>query len=161
MTSEVVEPFPEAQFTNERVSFITDDIIVQRYVEIEGHLRKVVAVVKMRGSEHATDFRTYNLTATGAVLSESLSEYHGVTTGTPTFDGERQDDSHGLTKEEESLLDALIRLRSASAEKLVKQTGMSAKTVRQGIARLIALRFIDKDGAKGDTYRAVARPSGT
>jgi DNA-binding MarR family transcriptional regulator len=115
----------------------------------------------MRGSEHATDFRTYNLTATGAVLSESLSEYHGVTTGTPTFDGERQDDSHGLTKEEESLLDALMRLRSASAEKLVKQTGMSAKIVRQRLARLAALGFIDKDGAKGDTYRAVARPSGT
>ena len=46
--------------TSERVSFITDDIIVQRFVEIDGALEKVLAVVKMRGSEHATDFRTYH-----------------------------------------------------------------------------------------------------
>jgi circadian clock protein KaiC len=84
MTAEVIEPFPGGQFTSERVSFVTDDIIVQRYVEIEGHLKKVVAVVKMRGSAHATDFRAYDLTATGAVLGESLSGYDGVTTGVPT-----------------------------------------------------------------------------
>jgi hypothetical protein len=41
--------------------------------------------VKMRGSEHATDFRSYTLTATGAVMGESLSGYHGITTGVPTL----------------------------------------------------------------------------
>ena len=86
MTAEVVEAFADGRFTSERVSFVTDDIIVQRYVEIEGHLRKVLAVVKMRGSDHATDFRAYDLTATGAVMAESLSGYHGITTGVPTRD---------------------------------------------------------------------------
>ena len=85
MTAEIIEPFPRGQFTTERVSFVTDDIIVQRYVEIAGHLEKVVAVVKMRGSSHDTDFRGYTLTATGAVLGESLAEYHGITTGVPTL----------------------------------------------------------------------------
>ena len=85
MTAEVIEAFPEVRFTNERVSFVTDNIIVQRYVEIEGHLRTVLAVVKMRGSEHATDFRIYNLTANGAVMGESLVAYHGITTGVPTL----------------------------------------------------------------------------
>src|SRR6185503_13983204 len=36
MTAEVIEAFPEGRFTEERVSFVTDDILVQRYVEIEG-----------------------------------------------------------------------------------------------------------------------------
>jgi circadian clock protein KaiC len=85
MTAEVIEAFPDGRFTSERVSFVTDDIVVQRYVEIEGHLQKVVAVVKMRGSEHATDFRTYELTATGAVIGDSLEGYHGITTGVPTL----------------------------------------------------------------------------
>ena len=85
MTAEVIEAFPEVRFTNERVSFVTDDIIVQRYIEIEGHLRTVLAVVKMRGSDHATDFRIYNLTADGAVIGESLVAYHGITTGVPTL----------------------------------------------------------------------------
>ena len=57
MTAEVVDANPGLGSRSERVSFITDDIIVQRYVEIDGHLEKVLAVMKMRGSDHATDFR--------------------------------------------------------------------------------------------------------
>jgi circadian clock protein KaiC len=87
MTAEVIDAFPDFRFTTERVSFITDDIIVQRYVEINGHLEKVVAVVKMRGSEHSTDFRTYDLSSEGASIGKSLIGYHGITTGIPEFVG--------------------------------------------------------------------------
>ena len=87
MTAEVIDVFPDFRFTTERVSFITDDIIVQRYVEIDGHLQKVVAVVKMRGSEHSTDFRKYDLTPTGASIGAALTDYHGITTGVPKFVG--------------------------------------------------------------------------
>jgi circadian clock protein KaiC len=89
MTAEVVDPYPGIRFTSERVSFITDDIFVQRYVEIEGRLQKVLAIVKMRGSDHATDFRSYELTPDGAVMGKSLTEYHGITTGVPDFVGPR------------------------------------------------------------------------
>ncbi|MEO7084128.1 MAG: ATPase domain-containing protein [Gemmatimonadaceae bacterium] len=84
MTAEVIEAFADGRFTTDRVSFVTDDIVVQRYVEIGGHLQKVLAVVKMRGSDHATDFRKYSITATGAVVGDSLTEYTGITTGVPT-----------------------------------------------------------------------------
>jgi circadian clock protein KaiC len=83
MTDEVVDAYPGGRFTHERVSFITDDILAQRYVEIDGHLQKVLSVVKMRGSEHATDFRTYRLTVEGAEMGESLTNYHGIMTGIP------------------------------------------------------------------------------
>jgi circadian clock protein KaiC len=85
MTAEVIEAFPGGRFTSDRVSFVTDDILVQRYVEIDGHLRKVLAVVKMRGSDHATDFRIYELTGKGAIIGESLAGYNGITTGVPTL----------------------------------------------------------------------------
>ena len=87
MTAEVLEPFAGSQFTTERVSFVTDDIVVQRYVEIAGELRKVLAVVKMRGSGHSTSFRAYDLTPDGAVMGDDLSEYHGISTGVPSRDG--------------------------------------------------------------------------
>ena len=83
MTDEVIDAYPGGRFTHERVSFITDDILAQRYVEIDGHLEKVLSVVKMRGSEHATDFRTYRLTVDGAQMGESLTKYHGITSGIP------------------------------------------------------------------------------
>ena len=83
MTAEVVEPFPGGVFTSERVSFVTDDIIVQRYVEIDGALQKVVAVIKMRGSAHSADFRLYDLTPRGAQIGATLADYSGITTGVP------------------------------------------------------------------------------
>jgi len=85
MTAEVIHPFPDAPFTSEKVSFITDEIIIQRYVEIEGELRRVMAVIKMRGSDHSHEFRTYELTGNGVVVGESLTEYDGIITGVPTL----------------------------------------------------------------------------
>lgn len=85
MTAEVAEGFSEARFTTERVSFITDEIIVQRYIELEGELRRVMAVIKMRGSEHSHEFRTYDVTAEGVVIGAALTEYDGIITGVPTL----------------------------------------------------------------------------
>jgi circadian clock protein KaiC len=89
MTAEVSEAFREARFTSENVSFITDEIIVQRYVEIEGELGRVMAVIKMRGSEHTHEFRRYEVTPTGVVVGDSLKEYDGIITGVPTLRAKR------------------------------------------------------------------------
>jgi circadian clock protein KaiC len=85
MTAEVSEAFREARFTSENVSFITDEIIVQRYVEIEGELRRVMAVIKMRGSDHSHEFRLYEVTTKGVIVGDSLKEYDGLITGVPTL----------------------------------------------------------------------------
>jgi circadian clock protein KaiC len=83
MTNEVGGPRADMSFTGERVSFITDDIIIQRYVELEGELRTVLGVVKMRGSRHSRDFREYTITPGGAVIGRSLTEYRRIMTGFP------------------------------------------------------------------------------
>ncbi len=81
MTVEVGVSFTALQFSPDLISFLTDDIILQRYVEIEGELRKVLAVVKMRGSGHSTVLRQYEVTANGLVLGEALRDYTGIVTG--------------------------------------------------------------------------------
>ena len=85
MTAEVPEGFADVRFTSEKVSFITDEIIVQRYVEIEGELLRVMAVIKVRGSDHSHEFRTYTITANGVVVGDPLKEYDGIITGVPTL----------------------------------------------------------------------------
>lgn len=85
MTAEVPEGFADARFTSEKVSFITDEIIVQRYVEIEGELLRVMAVIKVRGSDHSHEFRTYTINANGVVVGDPLKEYDGIITGVPTL----------------------------------------------------------------------------
>jgi circadian clock protein KaiC len=85
MTAEVSEAFSEARFTTEKVSFITDEIIVQRYIEMKGELRRVMAVIKMRGSNHSHEFRIYEVTTKGVIVGDSLTEYDGIITGVPTL----------------------------------------------------------------------------
>jgi circadian clock protein KaiC len=84
MTAEVVEGFPAVHVLSEKVSFITDDILLQRFVEIEGELHRVISVVKMRGSDHSKAFLTYDITAAGARVGAPLTNYHGILTGIPT-----------------------------------------------------------------------------
>ena len=55
MTCEVVESFGDLKFTPHAISFLTDVIIVQRYIELEGRLQKMLSVVKMRRSKHSDE----------------------------------------------------------------------------------------------------------
>ena len=83
MTAEVVEGFLDVRFTAEKVSFITDEIIIQRYVEIEGEIKRVMAVIKMRGSEHSHMIRLYELTSEGVSVGGELTQYDGIILGVP------------------------------------------------------------------------------
>ena len=81
MILESVSPSAEVGITGERVSFITDDIVVQRYVEVDGALERAVAVIKMRGSAHGTEFRHYTISDKGAIIGEPFSKVHGIVSG--------------------------------------------------------------------------------
>jgi circadian clock protein KaiC len=81
MTTEVPVSFTDLQFSPDLISFLTDDIILQRYVEVNGHLQNVIAVVKMRGSAHSTELRAYEVTEHGLVLGEALTDSVGIVTG--------------------------------------------------------------------------------
>jgi circadian clock protein KaiC len=89
-TVEVEDSFTALQFSHYTVSFLTDDIIRLRYVEIDGQLRKVMVVIKMRGGNHSKDIREYVITDTGVVVIKPRStDYEGLTTGIPTRSGPR------------------------------------------------------------------------
>lgn len=83
LTIEVVDAGEGFLFTKYNVSFLTDAIIVQRFVEIDGRIQKVLAVVKMRGSSHSHEFRAFEITASGVQLGEPLHGYTGISTGHP------------------------------------------------------------------------------
>src|SRR5687768_17226477 len=61
-TVEVEDTFTGLPFSHYTISFLTDDIIRFRYVEIDGQLRKVLVVIKMRGGNHSKDIREYVIT---------------------------------------------------------------------------------------------------
>ncbi len=83
LTTELTESFTEMRLSAHGTSFLTDGIILQRYVEIDGSLRKVMTVVKMRASDHAKDFREYEVTDRGLVVGDVLRGHPGILTGAP------------------------------------------------------------------------------
>jgi circadian clock protein KaiC len=90
-TVEVEDSFTSLQFSHYAISFLTDDIIRLRYVEIDGQLRKVMVVIKMRGGNHSKDIREYVITNKGVVvIHPRRTDYYGLTTGIPKRTGPRE-----------------------------------------------------------------------
>jgi circadian clock protein KaiC len=81
MTAEVPNSFTNLNLSPNLVSFLSDSIILQRYVELDGHLTKVMTVVKMRGSKHSTELRGYEVGKHGLILGPALTDYTGIITG--------------------------------------------------------------------------------
>jgi circadian clock protein KaiC len=161
MTYEVAGGYPEVLVAKEKVFFVTDDIIVQHFVEIDGALRKVLAIHKMRGSNHSHEFRTFEITENGAVVGGPLRNYHGITTGTPkrllrsslpAYDG--------LTEREASVLDMLVRVGNATPEFLAARIGMLPTDLTPTLTRLEELGYAKLTKEGGDSYRAVAQVGG-
>jgi circadian clock protein KaiC len=72
------------KFSRYAISFLTDEMIRLRYVEIDGQLRKVMVVIKMRGGNHSKDIREYIITDKGGiVIGPRQTDYDGLTTGIP------------------------------------------------------------------------------
>jgi circadian clock protein KaiC len=157
-TVEVVGEGHGLQLTGHQVSFLTDDILSQRYVEIEGQLRKALVVVKMRGSAHSREFRTYELSASGVQLGESLRDYDGIISGMPSRQPRDPLPAHpGLTESEVLVLEVLIRSGPLTPAEIARQTGVPPDGIERLLDRLVELLYASR---KAGRFKAEARPSG-
>lgn len=85
-TVELDESFTEFRFSHYMVSFLADDIIRLRYIDLDGVLRRILTVVKMRDSQHSKDICEYEITAKGVVLTgRRLNKYRALITGIPAY----------------------------------------------------------------------------
>src|SRR4029078_9883730 len=66
-TVEVEESFTSMGLSNFPISFLSDDILRLRYISINGQMRKMLLVVKVRGSAHSIDMWEYQITEKGRV----------------------------------------------------------------------------------------------
>jgi circadian clock protein KaiC len=83
LTAELEDSYEDLRFSPHGTAFLTDTIIMQRYVELQGQLRRLMAVVKVRGSAHSKDLREFEITDEGIVVGETLGRYDGLLTGRP------------------------------------------------------------------------------
>ena len=84
VTSELEDRYTDLRFSPYGTAFLTDAIIVQRYIEVESRLRRLIAVVKVRGSHHSDELREYTIDKDGLHIGAMLAEQEGLLGGRPT-----------------------------------------------------------------------------
>ena len=69
------------------VSYLADVVLMLRYFEAGGRVRKALSAVKNRGGAHEDTIREFRIDDKGVSIGEALTDFHGVLTGTPTYVG--------------------------------------------------------------------------
>jgi circadian clock protein KaiC len=67
------------------ISYLADTVMMLRFFEAEGEVRKSIAVIKTRTSDHERSIREFKIDATGIVIGEPIRSFSGVLSGTPVF----------------------------------------------------------------------------
>lgn len=65
------------------VSYLADTVLLMRFFEARGSLRKAVSIVKKRSGPHETTIRELSISGHGIVIGEPLVNFEGVMTGVP------------------------------------------------------------------------------
>jgi circadian clock protein KaiC len=84
MTSELEDRYTELRFSPYGTAFLTDAIIVQRYIEVESRLQRMMAVLKIRASAHSTELRLFHIDDEGIKIDQMLSNYEGLLGSSPS-----------------------------------------------------------------------------
>jgi circadian clock protein KaiC len=157
MTVELTENYNELRFTPHIVSFLTHDIVLQRYVEMEGQLRRMLTVVKTRGRKHSSDLRAYEVTDKGIVVGEVLKQYRGLITSVPELrESVEPLAERGLTDQEAMVFQTLRESGDALFKDLTKGTKLKRADLLRALDRLVTLGFVKKLSRKGETvYREI------
>jgi circadian clock protein KaiC len=70
-------------------TYLADNVILLRFFEAAGSIRRAISVVKKRTGPHERTIRELDMDETGILIGEPLSDFHGVLTGVPTVVGDK------------------------------------------------------------------------
>ncbi|MEO8137083.1 MAG: ATPase domain-containing protein [Betaproteobacteria bacterium] len=84
VTSELEDRYTDLRFSPYGTAFLTDAIIVTRYIEVDSRLQRLLAVVKVRASEHSNELRLYDIDDAGIRIGEMMVDREGLLGGRPT-----------------------------------------------------------------------------
>ena len=84
MTSELEDRYTDLRFSPYGAAFMTDAIIVQRYIEVDSRLLRILAVVKLRGSDHSNELRLFHIDRDGIKIGAMVAGREGLLGGQPS-----------------------------------------------------------------------------
>ncbi len=69
------------------VTYLADTVVLLRYFEAFGRVRRAISVVKKRAGGHEDTIREFRISEKGITVGPALHDFHGVLRGVPTFVG--------------------------------------------------------------------------
>jgi circadian clock protein KaiC len=70
------------------VSYLADTVLMLRFFEARGAVRRAISVVKKRTGYHENTIREMRMSSDGIAVGEPLKDFQGVLTGVPTYNNE-------------------------------------------------------------------------
>lgn len=95
MTSELEDRYTDLRFSPFGNAFLADAIVIQRYIEVGSEFKRVISVMKVRGSIHSSALCLYSIDEHGIKIGQPLSQYEGILSGRPISEN-RHDHKHRL-----------------------------------------------------------------
>ena len=77
-------------YTPVDLTYLADSVILLRYFEAMGTIRRAISVVKKRTGFHETTIREFKISNAGLTMGEPLEHFHGVLTGVPGYTGNQE-----------------------------------------------------------------------
>lgn len=72
------------------ISYVADTVVLIRFFEAAGRIRKAISIIKNRGGAHEDTIRELRIDSGGVRVGQPLTEFTGVLTGTPQYTGDRR-----------------------------------------------------------------------
>lgn len=69
-------------------SYVADAVVMLRYFESGGQVRKAISVLKQRRGRHEDAIREFRMSSSGITIGDPLHEFQGILTGVPVYRGE-------------------------------------------------------------------------
>jgi circadian clock protein KaiC len=84
VTDELASVTGTFQASDSHVSYLADNVVFIRYIEVDGEIQKAIGVLKKRFGGFESTLREFKITDDGIEVGATLSDLRGVLTGTPT-----------------------------------------------------------------------------
>ena len=69
------------------LTYLSDTVLLLRFFEAQGEIRRALSVLKKRTGEHEATIREMKIARGGVQVGPKLEGFRGVLTGTPVFEG--------------------------------------------------------------------------
>jgi circadian clock protein KaiC len=70
------------------ITYLADTVILLRYFEALGEVRRAISVIKKRTGSHESTIREYRIGSQGLKIGEPLGQFQGVLSGIPSYQGD-------------------------------------------------------------------------